>query len=352
MSDWERVKDLPLQIDEYALERLERDVSSQFLRVTTVIRMHGGGHEGVGEDVVYDVEPHDGQQQAGPVLPLTGAWTLESFSDHLATLDLFPTPSTYEASRLYRIYAYESAALDLALRQAGIPFHEAVGRTPRPLTYVVSLRLGEPPSLDPVTRRLARSPGLRFKLDPTPDWTDDLVNRLADTGAVDSLDFKGLYSGTVVDTPPDPALYQRVLLTFPSAWIEDPHRTPEIDAVLEPHRDRVTWDAPIHGIADIEALPYAPKMVNVKPSRIGRLRDLFATYAYCEERTIGMYGGGQFELGPGRGQIQLLGSLYHPDTPNDVSPSGFHGDDPPPGLPESPLPPAPDDIGFRWTGAE
>ena len=78
------------------------------------------------------------------------------------------------------------------------------------------------------------------------------------------------------------------------------------------------------------------------------VHELFATYAYCEERGIGMYGGGQFELGPGRGQIQLLASLYHPDTPNDVSPSGFHVADPPPGLPESPLPPQAHERGFRW----
>ena len=61
-----------------------------------------------------------------------------------------------------------------------------------------------------------------------------------------------------------------------------------------------------------------------------------------------MYGGGQFELGPGRGQIQLLASLYHPDGPNDVSPSGFHVPDPPPGLPVSPLAPAAHERGFRW----
>jgi hypothetical protein len=61
-----------------------------------------------------------------------------------------------------------------------------------------------------------------------------------------------------------------------------------------------------------------------------------------------MYGGGQFELGPGRGQIQYLASLYHPDTPNDTSPGGFHVPDPPPGLPISPLAPAPAGAGFRW----
>ena len=50
--------------------------------------------------------------------------------------------------------------------------------------------------------------------------------------------------------------------------------TPEIDELLEPHRDRITWDAPIHSIADIEALPFAPRMVNLKPSRLGGLRSL------------------------------------------------------------------------------
>ena len=348
VNDWERLAGLEVEIGDYALERLEQDVSSDFTRVTTVIRVRGGGEEGVGEDVVYDAEDHDIAQTAGPVLPLAGRWTLGSLSEHLGTLDLFPEPPQRDVSRLYRRYAYESAALDLALRQAGTSLHAYLGREPRPLTYVVSLRLGEPPTLDPVTSRLERYPELRFKLDPTASWTDELVAALADTGAVDSVDFKGLYSGTVVDTPPDPALYGRVLAGLPDAWIEDPHLVDEIQELLVPHRARVTWDANIHGIADIEGLPFAPTMVNLKPSRVGSLQELFATYAYCEERGIGMYGGGQFELGPGRGQIQLLASLYHPDGPNDVSPSGFHVPDPPPGLPVSPLAPAAHERGFRW----
>jgi hypothetical protein len=61
-----------------------------------------------------------------------------------------------------------------------------------------------------------------------------------------------------------------------------------------------------------------------------------------------MYGGGQFELGPGRGHIQYLASLFHPDTPNDVAPGGYNGADPPPGLPDSPLAPMEHDTGFRW----
>jgi len=90
-------------------------------------------------------------------------------------------------------------------------------------------------------------------------------------------------------------------------------------------------------------------MVNVKPSRIGGLAKLCATYDYCAERDNGAYGGGQFELGPGRGQAQYLASLFHPETPNDLAPSGYNVDDPPLGLPTSPLPPAPESVGFRWS---
>jgi L-alanine-DL-glutamate epimerase-like enolase superfamily enzyme len=348
MSTYDQVADLPLNLDGYALEGLERDVSSGFTRASTVIRLQGGGEEGVGEDVVYEAVDHEIAQKAGPVLPLAGDWTVRTFSEHLATLDLFPEEPQREVSRLYRTWAYESAALDLALRQAGRPLHAVLGREPRPVTFVVSLRLGEPPTLEPVTRRLERYPTLRFKLDPTASWDEELIADLVAAGAVDSVDFKGLYEGTIVDQPADPVLYRRVVEAFPDAWIEDPKLTPEIDALLEPYRDRITWDANIHSIADIERLPFAPRMVNLKPSRLGGVRPLFDAYDHCARHGIGAYGGGQFELGPGRGQIQYLASLFHPGTPNDVSPPGFHVMDPPPGLPASPLPPAPAATGFRW----
>jgi hypothetical protein len=254
-----------------------------------------------------------------------------------------------DVSRLYRRWTFHSAALDLALAQAGQPLHARLGREPRPVTFVVSLRLGEPPTLEPIERRLARYPSLHFKLDPTSSWTPELIEALVATGAVDSVDFKALYTGTVVDQPPDPVLYQRVVDAFPDAWIEDPDVvTPETAAVLADHHDRITWDASIHSIEDIEALPFPPRMVNLKPSRIGGLAKLCATYDYCAEHDIAAYSGGQFELGPGRGQAQYLASLFHPDTPNDLAPAPFNENDPPDGLPVSPLSPTPSDVGFRW----
>ena len=143
-------------------------------------------------------------------------------------------------------------------------------------------------------------------------------------------------------------LYRRVVEAFPDAWIEDPALTPETDAVLFPHRERFSWDAPIHSISDIQSLPYPPRMVNIKPSRLGGLRNLLDAYDYCAESGIGAYGGGQFELGCGRGQIQYLASLFHADAPNDVAPTAFNLPDPPAGLPASPLPPSPSQAGFRW----
>jgi hypothetical protein len=348
MSTWERVADLPLVVERYDLEDRRREWPN-FTRATTTIHLHGGGEEGLGEDVGYSAEAHDAFQAAEP-FPLTGEWTLASFCERVGSLALYPEPPEYEASELYRRWAFESAALDLALRQAGTSLHERLGLTPRTLTFVNSLNLGDPPTLEPVQARLERYPSLRLKLDAKSTWTDEIFDWLAQSGAVDSIDLKGYYRGTVVDQPADPELYRRVAETFPDAWIEDAWLDDATRPVLEAHRDRLTWDAPIHGLADVDALEWVPKMVNVKPSRVGSLQELLGFYDACAERGIGMYGGGQGELGVGRGHIQLLAALFHPDTPNDVAPREYNDAIPPPGLPDSPLDPAPDAVGFRRAG--
>jgi L-alanine-DL-glutamate epimerase-like enolase superfamily enzyme len=345
VSLYDAVRGLRLEVDGYELEGLEVQARPDFLRKTTVIHLHGGGEEGIGEDVTYHAELHDAHRARGAVHPLSGVWTLERFSEHLATLALFEEEPPMHAFLDYRRWAFESAALDLALRQARMSLGDAVGREAKPVSFVVSMGLGSPPSLEPVRAWLAHYPDLRFKLDARPEWTEDFVAELAATGAVDSVDLKGHYRGTVVDTPADPALYRRVAEGLPTAWLEDPLPTDETSPVLEPHRERITWDAIIHSVEDIESLPWPPRTVNVKPSRFGSVARLFAAYDYCEARGIGAYGGGQWELGPGRGQIQLLAALFHPDTPNDVAPREYNLG-PQPGLPTSPLEVRPRETGF------
>jgi hypothetical protein len=357
MGSYDAIADLPLEIESCEFEGLEMTVGD-FERLTTIVKLRGGAQEGIGEDVVYDAVDHVAQQGHGPPAGLAFSGTFAEFSEHLDGIDLFPAgpPVREEPSPDYRRWAFESAALDLALRQAGTNLAEALGRKPRPVNFVNSMRLagfGEDArsSIEPLRARLAVYPTLRFKLDPTNDWNDGLIAGLAETGAVDSLDLKGFYKGTPVDVITDPELYTKLIEAFPEAWLEDPDVTEETRPLLEPVSARVTWDAPIHSIADIEAMPWSPpKTVNVKPSRFGPIRNLFAAYDYCEERGIGAYGGGQTELGQGRGQIQYLASIFHPETPNDVAPGGYN--DPEratkPGLPSSPLQPAIEPTGFRW----
>ena len=333
-SLWKRFAQLPLEVGSYELERLEQPVTRGFSRVTTLVRLHGG-EEGVGEDVTWYAEAHDRELAAGPVLRLAGSWTLESFSAAL------------EIDEPWRRWSYESAALDLALRQAGKSFAEVVDRAPHPVAFVVSPGLGEPPSSRVIRRWLELDPSLRFKLDPSSDWSDELIRELAATGAVVTADLKAYYR-TDDDPPPDADLYGRVAEGFPEAYIEDPALTDETDPVLAPFRERITWDAPIHSVADVEALPFPPRILNSKPSRFGHLRGLLDFYDYCADHGIGLYGGGMFELGPGRGQIQYLASLFHADAPNDVAPRAYNEPDPREGLPLSPLGPAPSPTGFRW----
>jgi hypothetical protein len=326
--------DCPLVVEDCALEGLELAVSPEFLRRTTVIHLHGGGEEGLGEDVVYDAEDQARFQAAGPPPRLVGEHTLESFS---ALLEELPE---------LRRWGFEAAAVDLALRQQGVPLHRVLGREPRPVRFVVSTT----PERLRRFRELHRD--LHFKLDPTSEWDDALVHELAELECVDVVDFKEAYTWRDERLTPRPTVYRLVVDALPNALIEDPGLNDrEKAAILEHDHARITWDAPIHSVADVDALPFPPRTLNSKPSRFGSLRGLLEFYDACAEREISLYGGGQFELGPGRGQIQYLASLFHPDAPNDVAPSAYNNPDATEDLPGSPLPATPESNGFRWLHA-
>jgi len=314
---WERVAGLPLAVSGYTLDSL-----TAFDRTTALVRLAGGDAVGSGEDVGLDpVVPAD--------LPLAGSWTLGGFCAALDGLDLWPgEPPEWENARDWRRWAFESAALDLALRQAGLSLASALGRDVAPVRFVNSLGLGSPASVDLVVTRVAQYPSVGFKLDAAPDWSDDVVSELVALGSVAIVDFKGRYELPVEDEPALAAMYARVLAAFPDdVLLEDPHAGYAVPA------ERLSLDAPIHGVADIGAV----RTINVKPSRIGSLERLLAVYEWCEAHDVAMYGGGMGELGPARRQIQLLAAIFHPDGPNDVAPSGFNAPALAAGLPASPL---------------
>ena len=325
-----RLAGLGLIVDGYRTERHELDVSSGFRRVTTEVVLVGGGLEGRGEDVTYAAEDHDDYPAA---LPLAGEWTLDGFSQRLGGLDLFPgKPPQQEFFRQYRRWAFESAALDLALRQRKLSLGEALARPYEPVRFVVSTRLDIKPWL-------AVDPLLEFKLDPTPEWDEALMRDIAATGRVRALDFKSFYTGSPVDNPPDPVQYRLVSETFPGTTLEDPVLEGPAREALRGQEARFSFDAPVHSWADVEAITERVRAVcgpdcdafvlcslNIKPSRFGSLRALLDCVERAQAAGMVLYGGGQFELGVGRDQIQALASLLYADGPNDVAPREYHGE--------------------------
>ena len=331
---YERLRGLELVVDGVRTEQRSVAVSSEFTRVTTLVVLSGRGAEGRGEDVTYTAEDHDWF----PSLDPAGATTLGAFSESLDGLTLFAGEPQMPASRDYRRWAFESAALDLALRQAGVSFAEALERGYRPVRFVVSTR-GD------AFAWLAAAPELELKLDPDNEWDRPFMQRLAATGRVRVLDLKAYYRGTAVDVELDPVLYGNVVELFPDVVIEDASLEGECGDALRGQEARLSFDAPIHSVDDVRALAVDPGWMNIKPSRFGKLERLLECIDYCDANGIRLYGGGQFELDVGRRQIQALAALFYPDGPNDVAPSEYNAGGPREGLPQSPLP-APTGPGF------
>ena len=364
MTLYDTVADLEFTVDSVALGRRASDTSSDFERVTTTFHLRGPSERGRGEDVSYDAEDHDAlfgdsvPTDSAPVAAtdtaaaftdeFVGTWTFGEFTDHLDNVALFPADGPQrDASHHYRRWGVESAALDLALRANDTDLATALDRDRDPVQFVASTRLGDPPTTERVTAISDRVPGIGFKLDPTSEWTDDVIDALP-ADRVRVVDFKGHYDGTEVDQEPDADLYERVIDAFPSAVIEDPALTDETEPVLADHHDRISWDAPITGIESIESLPFEPSWLNIKPSRFGTVESVFETIEYALDREMSLYGGGQFELGVGRSHLQTLASLLYSDADNDIAPGVFNEPTVPARLPASPLAPSPAPLGLEF----
>jgi hypothetical protein len=295
--------------------------------VTTTVVLAGDGETGQGEDVTYEAEMHD---EVSEELMLAGTWSLEDFSHRLDEFE--------ELTEGFRRWAIESAGLDLALRQNELGLGEAFGRQELPVRFAVSTRAAP-------ARWLEVAPELEFKLDAEKDWDRPLLRGLRELDRVRVVDLKAYYHGTVVDLLPDPELYRAIAEELPEALIEDAWLEDGCREALAGAEDRLSFDAPVHSLADLDGLPLEPRWLNIKPSRFGTVRELLKTIEACEERGIKMYGGGQYELGPGRLQIQRLASVFYAEGPNDVAPSAYNEGEPREGLPQSPLP-ANEAVGF------
>ena len=214
-------------IEGYELERLQRDVSSDFTRVSTAhppARRRRGGHRR-GRHL----------RRRGPGRPAGGR-------GRPAARRQVDARRVLRSRRDARpLAAAGAAALERALSPLGVRIGGAGPRAAPERACrctrrwaasrgrsTSSSRCGSASRRRSRRSRSAwtRYPTLKFKLDPVSGWDEELIAALVATGAVDSVDFKGMYVGTVVDQPADPVLYRRVVEALPGRL----DRGPEADA--------------------------------------------------------------------------------------------------------------------------
>jgi hypothetical protein len=187
-------------------------------------------------------------------------------------------------------------------------------------------------------RWLALYPGIELKVDVGATWARADFEELAASGAVRVVDIKGQYGSDYPQGERDEVgLAAMTAEILPDVVIEDPSTGPGVIEALSAAADRISFDAPVHDVRDLERLPPV-RHLNVKPSRFGTVERLCECIDHCRSAGVSMYAGGQYEIGVGRAQIQALASLFYPDGPNDCAPGDYNAaEEPRPGLPPSPI---------------
>ncbi len=265
------------------------------------LSLHGAGLSGSGENVAWTEAAHADDANALRIY----AQTLCPITASVAQLvdDLGNRFSPYAR------FAFESALVDLALKQQGHSL-VSVDRVNLSLPKRVSLRYRvsfaacpDPVALMQRLERYYERP--HFKVDVHPQWSAQVVAQLGASRLVSTLDFKAQAMGT--------AFVQRLRVHVPDAIFEDVADAPYPSGPL-------AWDKCILSPNDIDARVAPGVMFNLKGPRLGGLFALLAAIDRCQQHDAPFYMGGMFELGAGRRQAQQLAALMCADAPNDLAP--------------------------------
>ena len=348
MPLYDRIRELPLEIEDVELDITERGLRREFTRRTTTVKMRHGvqparrerRRNGRGRHLRPERAPAAPSAVArssparGRSSRSRSSSTRRSCSRR-AIRSRPPTATTAAGRSSRRRSTWRSSR-----RGARSPTSSGASR--RPIRFVSSTRAA---SLDDW---LELYPTLRFKLDPTPDWTDEFTRALADRGDVDVVDLKGAYHGTVGRQPPDPELYRRVAEAFPEAWIEDPaldagDRRRARAAPRPHHLGRA--DPLLGGRRGAAVHAALPQLASRRAS--GRSSGCSSSTTAAPSTGSRSTAAASSSSASAAARSRLLAALFHPDGPNDVAPGGYNSPEPEPGLPVSPLTPNVEPGGFR-----
>ena len=273
---------------------------------------------------------------------LAGSYSLGELCGRVGGLDLFPDLpyATFEALRRWAFEPPRSTS-----RCAGASRSVAVSRDPRPVD-VRRLHAARAPAGPRAGSRCSIATGPRFKLDPTNTGANDLMASSSRPARSTRLT-QGPLPGTPVDEQTDPVLYRGVR----------PRRFPKPGSRIptSPTRPPPSWSPTVtaspgtrRSIRSPTSRPSrSPKMVNIKPSRFGALRASVRGLRLLRARGHRRLRRRAMGARLGRGHIQYLASLFHPDTPNDMAPTGTTSPTRR-GPPDHPARSRAAETGFRW----
>jgi L-alanine-DL-glutamate epimerase-like enolase superfamily enzyme len=295
---------LPVHIDSAAVEvgAVPAHGFPDGPRPTSVVTLAGGGVAGVGECVAWTMEDQERFARVCPSLVTRGETTVGEIHDRV------------RGAERYHRAAVESAAVDLALRQASTNLFALARRPARPVAFCRSIgvddvaRAGGP--AEAVSHVLALHRVARIKIDVDPaGWSEQEWRDLAATGRVVVADFKRRGTANQVD---------RAYEALPDAWLEDP--PPDALAPATSWQARVALDGYVQTTSDLAPPPIVPGAVNIKPARMGGPIEALRALELCAREGWWTYVGGMFEVGPGRLQARVIASLFTADAWNDVAP--------------------------------
>ena len=296
-----RLIELPLHVEEahVALDAIELPSYPDEPRPSSTVTLAGRQQTGVGENVAWTRNDHRNFQHRISGGDFAHRGSLGGFLRALGAI----VPEAYPHA------AIESAAVDLALRQARTNLEELAESDFSDTRYVRSFAASHDP-LAELTAHLEQNPGIDIKVDVHPAWEEATLVRLAGLGSIAVLDFK--HQGTL-------ATQTAVAEALPDPWLEDPGQLGQRPSGILARR--FSLDAALTSEKPQEMLQRMnPAAVNLKVPRMGGVLALLQAAAFCEAEKTPFYLGGMFEVSVGRAQARELASLLAPQAPNDLAP--------------------------------
>jgi L-alanine-DL-glutamate epimerase-like enolase superfamily enzyme len=296
-----RLIELPLNVEKahVALDAIELPSYPDEPRPSSTIALAGRQQTGIGENVAWTRNDHRNFQRQINAEDYTHHGSLGSFLRALGSI----LPDAYQRA------AIESAAVDLALRQARTNLEELAESDFSDTRYVRSFAASHDP-LPELAAHREQNPGIGIKVDVHPAWEEETLERLASLGNISVLDFK--HQGTR-------ATQTAVAEALPTPWLEDPGQLGERPSGILARR--FSLDAALTSGNPKDMLQRMnPAAVNLKVPRMGGVLALLEAAAFCEAGEKPFYLGGMFEVSVGRAQARELASLLAPHGPNDLAP--------------------------------